>query len=331
MRTQLLLVIAALLSELSTSTAAPSSADSTSGAQLMGNKLSKKYSLVPRGAKAEEPLQRDTKTSIFSPISSDSAPDSFQKIVHPFKSPFANPSVTEPIPTNSWLGNLFYPSADNNAPTTSDPYILRVFDKYGGNPGLSIRQADEKVIGEYQAQNNVPETDTGYFINQQKVDLRFTTAEWEDATPLQNVTSWDMLSANLRLSSQRNTKQYIDFPLVRGMAYITADYHNLTPQFFSQNAIIEITAAKSSNKSYSGRKFKLKFNDTPTSYFVIYALGKDPLTLRQVDGQNLVSDKPYNGIIRAAKLTDDSSSESILDEYVHVWPVGAKVDAYSDG
>ncbi|CAM0138853.1 unnamed protein product [Umbelopsis sp. WA50703] len=331
MRTHFLLVIAALLSELSVSNAAPSSTGSSSGAQLMGNKHSKKHFSSPRKASAEGSLQRDMKASIFSPISSDSAPDSFEKIAHPFKSPFANQSFSEPIPTNSWLGNLFYSSADNNAPTTSDPYILRVFDKYGGNPGLSIRQPAEKIIGEYQAQNNVPETDAGYFINQQKVDLRFTTAEWKKTAPIQNVTSWDMLAANLRLQSPQNAKQFIDFPLVRGMAYVTADYHNLTPQFFSQNAIIEITAANSSNSTFSGRKFKLKFNDTPTTYFVIYVLGKDPLTLRQVDVQNLVADKPYNGIIRAAKLTEDSGCEAILDENVYVWPVGAKVDAYSDG
>ncbi|GAB5587812.1 endo-1 [Umbelopsis nana] len=269
-------------------------------------------------------------TNIFSPISTESAPESFKKIVHPYKSPYANESFEAIIPTNSWISNLFYPSADNNAPTTSDPYILRVLDDYGGNPGLSIRQPSDKTFGQYEAQNDVPKTEEGYFINQQKVDLRFTAVEWGHAAVDTNVTSWDMFSANLKLQTSGKDKQYVEFPIVRGMAYVTANYVNLTPQFFSQNAIIEITADKVSNNTYYGRKFKLKFNDTPTTYFIIYALGDDGLSLKRADAQNLVSDKPYNGIIRAAKLPD-AAFEKMLDDRANVWATGANLSAESNG
>jgi endo-1,3(4)-beta-glucanase len=40
---------------------------------------------------------------------------------------------------------LFYPSVENLAPTTPDPYILRFLDDFDGTRGLSISQPDEKV------------------------------------------------------------------------------------------------------------------------------------------------------------------------------------------
>ncbi|KAG2187346.1 hypothetical protein INT44_005032 [Umbelopsis vinacea] len=275
---------------------------------------------------------RKQTTNILNKISSESAPDSFRKIEHPYSSPYANESFDGIIPTNSWISNLFYPSVDNIAPTTSDPYILRMLDNYGGNPGLSIRQPSKKIYGEYAAQNNVPKTEEGYFINPQNVDLRFTASEWDNSSSVEpNLMSWDLFSATLRLQTSGNDQQYIDFPIVRGMAYVTANYVDLTPQFFSQNAIIEITADKKSNNTYQGRKFKLKFNDNPTSYFLIYALGDEDLVLKQTDDRNLVAHKTYNGIIRIAKVLDDEAFEDLLDDRVEVWPIGAKLSAESNG
>lgn len=270
--------------------------------------------------------------NILNRISSESAPDSFKEIEHPYTSPYANESFNGIIPTNSWISNLFYPSVNNIAPTTSDPYILRVLDDYGGNPGLSIRQPSKKIYGMYEAQNNVPKTDEGYFINPQNVDLRFTASEWNKNSSVEPIlTSWDLFSTTLRLQTSGNDQQYIDFPIVRGMAYVTANYVDLTPQFFSQNAIIEITANKKANNTYQGRKFKLKFNDNPTSYFLIYALGDEDLVLKKTDDRNLVADKAYNGIIRIAKVLDDEAFEDLLDDRAEVWPIGAKLSAQSNG
>lgn len=327
MKPQFLLLTSAIFYGVTASSASPPDNANIQSNLLMGNRLSRIRAAERRLKRADNNLNM---TNIFSPISTESAPESFKKIVHPYKSPYANESFEAIIPTNSWISNLFYPSADNNAPTTSDPYILRVLDDYGGNPGLSIRQPSDKTFGQYEAQNDVPKTEAGYFINQQKVDLRFTAVEWGHAAVDTNVTSWDMFSANLKLQTSGKDKQYVEFPIVRGMAYVTANYVNLTPQFFSQNAIIEITADKVSNNTYYGRKFKLKFNDAPTTCFIIYALGDDDLSLKRADAQNLVSDKPYNGIIRAAKLPD-AAFEKMLDDRANVWATGAKLSAESNG
>ena len=174
-------------------------------------------------------------------------------------------------------------------------------------------------------------------INSVVVDIRLTCAEWPRGSeePKSSVTYWDHFSAHLKLSSPRSAEQYIQFPIVRGMPYVTAEYHNLTPQFFSQHAIIRIDTDGQSqqvgdNGLYTGHKIKISMNDTPTSTFLIYALGGQPLTLRMEGFSNLVSTQVYNGVIRVAKVPSDQD-ESSLDRYKDQWPVSAEIQAESDG
>ncbi|KAI9245682.1 endo-1,3(4)-beta-glucanase [Phascolomyces articulosus] len=269
----------------------------------------------------------------------------FPEIQHPFPPQYADSEFSKNhiVPTNSWVSNLFYPSAENLAPTTPDPYILRIFDDYGGNPGLSIHQSDVKTFGSYPETNNVPPTEAGYMINNVVVDLRMTCNEWsrdaiqkeQQKPPKQSVTYWDHFSAHLKLYTPSQAEQYIRFPIVRGMAYVTADYHNLTPRFFTQHAIISLDVDGESqriedNAVYTGSKFKISMNDTPTSTFLIYALGNETLTLRKEGTSNLVSTNVYNGIIRVAKLPSDQD-ESTFDQFKDRWPVSADIQAESNG
>lgn len=82
---------------------------------------------------------------LFAPVSNVDPKTIFSDIKHPFEPVYANLDNGKTVPTNSWISNLFYPSADNLAPTTPDPYTLRLLDGYGGNPGLTIRQPSTKV------------------------------------------------------------------------------------------------------------------------------------------------------------------------------------------
>lgn len=182
--------------------------------------------------------------------------------------------------------------------------------------------------------NDVPPTEVGYMINSPIVDLRYTCAEWANVRPRPLVTSWDHFSANVRLQ-QPGRQGFIEFPIVRGMPYITAIYNGLTPQLFTQHAMIKIEADTQTEEQdiYSGFKFKITMNDSPTSKFVIYVLGDQPLTFHKVGTSNLVSKQPYHGVIRIAKLPSSSSTaaEAILDKSRYTWPVGGVVSAQSNG
>ena len=176
--------------------------------------------------------------------------------------------------------------------------------------------------------NDVPATEAGYMINSVAVDLRLTCSEWGSQKPKLAVTSWDHFSANLELSSSPDKR--IDFPLVRGMAYVTGIYHNLTPQFFSQHAFIDIVADSSNGDVYTGHKFKVSMNDQPQTVFMIYALGNQPLSLRKDGNSNLLSTGIYNGPIRVAKLPK-REDEQVLDKYSKRWPLSATIRAEADG
>lgn len=86
-----------------------------------------------------------TMEDILVPISNEVVSPVFRNITHPYPPVYADNKFGKPVPTNSWISNLFYPSVQDLAPTISDPYILRLLDDYGGNPGLSIRQPSDKV------------------------------------------------------------------------------------------------------------------------------------------------------------------------------------------
>lgn len=173
--------------------------------------------------------------------------------------------------------------------------------------------------------NNIPATPNGYIINGVVVDIRITAKEWKNDKPKQLVKRWDLFGATVDLSTASGS---IEFPIARGASYITSKYNNLTPQFFTQHAIINIEAKKVSEDTYTDRKFKVTFNNNPSSTYIIYALG-DPITLKKQDLNNLVATKPYNGIIQVAKLPKPED-ESILDSHHGVWATGGKIKTNKD-
>ncbi|KAG0179190.1 hypothetical protein DFQ29_002413 [Apophysomyces sp. BC1021] len=252
----------------------------------------------------------------------DLLPDTFERISHPHPPVFADPKFHRVVPTNAWISNLFYPSMLDLAPTTPDPYILRVLDSHGGIPGLSITQPSKKVYGSYPPQNNIPFVESAFAINGVVVDIRMTAAEWAENLPTPQITYWDHLGATLRLLSHPN--RTIDFPIVRGMPYVTGVYTNLTPQIYTQHAIIQIEADQVDGDNYTGFKFKIAFNDSPTSTYLIYVLGNRPLTLRKVGNSNLVASEVYHGPIRIAKLPS-AEDETLLDDKKDVWATGGDI------
>ncbi|KAI9303130.1 endo-1,3(4)-beta-glucanase, partial [Cunninghamella echinulata] len=274
----------------------------------------------------------------------NSIPQEFKQIYHPYLPKYAtsNTEKDQVVPTNSWISNLFYPSLNNTAPTNSDPYTIRVLDTLvDGNPGLSITQQEIKETGSYQdsksVNSTIATTMSDYLINGQTVEIRYSCEEW-GKTKVSNqnnnnnittqVISWDHFGATIRLMSQKNAKKYIDFPIARGMAYVTAHYHDLTPHFFTQRAIVHINSDgpkedQNGNTIYHGKRFKIQFNDKEESIFIIYALD-GTLSLTFAGLSRLVAKKPYNGTIRIAKIPK-KEDEPIFDHYKNAWATGGLV------
>lgn len=162
-------------------------------------------------------------------------------------------------------------------------------------------------------------------INGVVVDFRITAKEWKTERPKQLVTRWDLFSANIQLHSSSGK---IDFPISRGTAYITSTYHHLTPQFFTQHAVINVEAKRVAEDTYTDTKFKVSFNDNPTNTYIIYALN-GPITLKKEGMNNLIATNKYTGVIQVAKLPN-AESEAVLDAHHGVWVTGGKVKTNKD-
>src|ERR1700722_12840996 len=100
MKPQFLLLTSAIFYGVTASSASPPDNANIQSNLLMGNRLSRIRAAERRLKRADNNLNM---TNIFSPISTESAPESFKKIVHPYKSPYANESFEAIIPTNSWI------------------------------------------------------------------------------------------------------------------------------------------------------------------------------------------------------------------------------------
>jgi endo-1,3(4)-beta-glucanase len=254
-------------------------------------------------------------------------PVPFPTIHHPFP-PRYNGSA-KVVPTNAWLSNLFYPSTDQMAPITSDPYTLRFLD--GNGNGVSVVQKQEKIVGGYAAMNNLPATEAGYLTNQVAVDLRLSGLEWISPPDL-TVVDWDHFGATVQLASpQNNNGSFMHLPVARGMAYVTAHYHALTPRLFSQHTMLRIDATlppTSSNQTvyYTGTRFKIAMDDPLQSTWLIYCLD-GPLTFAVVDASTLVATAPYTGTIRVAKLPRPLD-EAVLDQHHDVWTTGGTIEPH---
>jgi endo-1,3(4)-beta-glucanase len=137
------------------------------------------------------------------------------------------------------------------------------------------------------------------------------------------LTSSSKLHATLRYGG--STGSSLTIPFVRGMAYATGLYYNLTPKITSAHAIININGQGSQpGRSVTGTKFKIGLNNGQT--WLLYA--EKSLTLSQTQGNILQATAPFTGYLRLAVLPA-ANAESMLDNYADAVPMNATVSFQS--
>eukprot|EP00002_Diphylleia_rotans_P003838 TRINITY_DN1271_c0_g1_i1.p1 TRINITY_DN1271_c0_g1~~TRINITY_DN1271_c0_g1_i1.p1 ORF type:complete len:733 (-),score=162.35 TRINITY_DN1271_c0_g1_i1:87-2285(-) len=239
----------------------------------------------------------------------------FPEAAHP-KPPngyFDDALRSSPVQTNKFWGNLIYDSGLD--PVITQPYAVRVSNTPSG---LGISHADNYVTG-----GGTPDRVQYYF----RVFLYNMGLGATEAVTSRKVTAFDMFSANLKMT---NSQGSIDFPLVRGMAYVTALYNRLSPMIFTQHAILSVNGAPTGSAPFVGNKFKVSINNGQT--WLIYFINEDgslpsvSLNYRigEANYQQLYSNTPFTGIVRVTQLPSDSV-ESILDAHRSIYPKGANL------
>jgi len=118
-------------------------------------------------------------------------------------------------------------------------------------------------------------------------------------------------------------------PLVRGMAYVSALYQNLTPQVtFASGALLTVNG-QTTPAILSGTRFELALNSGQT--WVLYTCHQVKLS---ASTRALQFDAAHVGAVRIAALSDatDADAESVLlDSHAGRIPTGADVQAVASG
>jgi endo-1,3(4)-beta-glucanase len=179
------------------------------------------------------------------------------------------------------------------------------------------------------------------------VDIEIGAMEFGSLTAIQpayKMKSFTPLSATLIMKGPQGFgNEFLEAPIVRGSPYITVKYNDLTPRLtFDGVSISEINGITQPPATLpAGTKFKITENQTSFGgknwkqvWIVYFSSSVTPAWKLSKDksGGNqdiLVLDKPYNGTVRLALLSDDqgvNNTESILDQYSDTIPTGGQVN-----
>ena len=134
------------------------------------------------------------------------------------------------------------------------------------------------------------------------------------------IVTFDELSVTMRW---KNGIGEMEVPLVRGMAYVTIFYTNLTPKISTIHAILNVNDQPSPQPGteFSGENFSFEMNNGQK--WNLYT--STPVTLVFIGvGEGFEFKEAYTGSVRAAINTSPEVS-LILDQYSNKIPIGKKL------
>ncbi|KAI9141186.1 endo-1,3(4)-beta-glucanase [Paraphysoderma sedebokerense] len=273
--------------------------------------------------------------NLLEPISTQEVSSLFPPVPHPLK-PIGynanNQNYTKPIPTNKFYTLLFLPDA-RLSPVFVHPYMIKPLRE---SPyGFGVGYSEKKVLG---VGTGTPDRVQFYF-NFYFRHVGFSALEFtrlpSSQQPIMSVPEYDQLSAHLRFANPNNENEFLVAPLVRGMAYVTVEFRNLTPLLHTQFAIVGLSQTKG--------KAILRLSSRQT--WIVYTLGADGIDMDiewKLEGGRLIADKKVEfAVVRVAvvptmEMRMERSSVSIeefirfLDLGRSVYPVGVNIQAVHD-
>lgn len=216
----------------------------------------------------------------------------------------------DPIQTNKFYSNLYLGS--QKCQIYPLPYVL----KWSGQ-GLDINHTDEsqEVFGP-----DPHAAEAQYFYNPVGiVSLSLTAAERPSVMSLRNP---EHFSVALTMKPE-NGQGSISIPIVRGSAFISANYQDLTPEVLSGVMFRTVETAQLQDT----KKWRLTLEDGRV--WLLYATGHNSLHLDQSSAGVLRAASPWTGLLQVAKLPNgDPRVESLFDQGCGTYAVSMELDGY---
>ncbi|KAM3561083.1 hypothetical protein MY1884_002575 [Beauveria asiatica] len=224
-----------------------------------------------------------------------------------------------PLQTNKFYSNMFL--GNQRDPVFTYPYSVSWADGTGvsGSYGLTCSHIDEKQRVFGPPKHNVS---ASYFINPIGIHSMIISArELGKGTKL-TLDSMTASSVRAHLSSSSSSEPLISFPLVQGMAYITAEYNGATPLL--QTGVFFRDVKRSTQKPKKNvTKYVFILEDGTTWRVYGYKTKGDDLDLVVTNNGVVTSTKPFYGVLQVVKEATSSSDEEskLLDQGAGIYPV----------
>ncbi|KAG5440511.1 hypothetical protein PCK2_000445 [Pneumocystis canis] len=139
------------------------------------------------------------------------------------------------------------------------------------------------------------------------------------------------MSVNAIVHPYSSENKTMELPLVRGMAYITAIYTNLTPLFTSVVGFRNIQKISSQEHKYS--EYLVTLYDG--KYWLLYAFPNPETSsfdLEIQDGMLKATTGIFNGIIQVTKIpVNNPDAQTVLDASAGTYPKTITLSAYVNG
>ncbi|KAF9982874.1 hypothetical protein BGZ75_005654 [Mortierella antarctica] len=282
--------------------------------------------------------------SILQPISKDPPPGIFQSRPHPLQPIRVRPKdLNTPPPTNKFYGSLLIP--DSRAPIWTHPYGLRwdsgEKEDDSVQQGLAISHVDDtdKSFGpDYNMQG------ARFYTNPFIVSIGLSATEFDSnhemtvgdfsefgctmiLTPgAGNTTTTGTTGASAAgLVGQDATLQV---PIIRGMAFVSGLYRNLTPRIFSETSVRNLTTDSSSRQLQTEGWVKYRFLMGDETTWLLYARSDDQNSPRlklekksEHEDAVVATSGTFTGLLQIAKVPDGNEveAEKLYDAAVGVY------------
>ncbi|KAF9276664.1 hypothetical protein BGZ68_009865 [Mortierella alpina] len=282
--------------------------------------------------------------SILLPISKDPPPGIFQSRPHHLQPVRVRPKdLNTPPPTNKFYGSFVIP--DSRAPVWTHPYGLRWESRkkeeddedIPAQQGLAISHVDDtsKSFGPEDGASKMQ--GARFYTNPFIVSMGLSATEF-DSNHEMSVGDFGEFGCTMVLTPGtgntttaapiRGENATLQVPIVRGMAFISGLYRNLTPRIFSETMVQNLTLDDSSRQLQIDGWVKYRFLMRDGTTWLLYARKdnhNDPMLKLETKGEQgdavVATSGVFTGLLQIAKVPIGNAveAEKLYDAAVGVY------------
>lgn len=231
------------------------------------------------------------------------------------------------LQTNKFYSNFYL--GDQRAPAFTFPYSVSwVGGKGGGGSwGLACSHIEEhqRVFGKEKMAGT-----SSYYLNPVGIQSMILSAK---ELGCETALSTDMMTAfstTVHLSANKTAAPAVSFPLVQGMAYLTAQYDGSTPLIQSGVFFKAVSRATHDPKEYV-TKYNFHLEDGTTWRVYAYRTKGDALDLKITNNSLAESKHAFFGTIQVCKDPGTEGSEDLLDDGAGIYPLTLTLSGSATG